>query len=166
MATVGTLSKIATGVIGRTARAVTHPVATVTSAAGQVQKVASALTGSSATPTAPTAPAAPAADEGQVEDRSEEARPAIITPDPEAAAEAAVAAELARDVEPAPVIPEATEPKAASREAGHSGRGDEPTDDWHDELDDGQEVETAAGTTGLAPEINPATGLPHHAPSE
>ncbi|MEZ0577345.1 hypothetical protein [Nocardioides sp. MH1] len=162
MSTVGTLSKLATGVIGKTAHAVTHPVATVTSAAGQVHRVASSLTGSGA---------APAAEEERVDDRPEDARsgeapPEIITPDPHAAAEAAVAAELARDVEPEPGLPEATEPKAASREAAHGGRADEPTDDWHDELDDGKEVETAAGTTGVSPEINPATGLPHHAPGE
>ena len=59
--------------------------------------------------------------------------------------------EPADPIEPAGAVdPSTTEPKAASRQAAHQGRGAEPTDDWHDELDDGSE-----------PEVNPATGQPH-----
>ncbi len=62
--------------------------------------------------------------------------------------------EPAEPVTPAePVEPSTTEPKAASRDAAHHGRGADPTDDWHDEIEDGPEVG-----------INPATGLPHRAP--
>ena len=62
-----------------------------------------------------------------------------------------------RHVEPAEPVPPAqsvepstTEPKAASRDAAHHGRGSEPSDDWHDEIEDGPDVG-----------INPATGLPN-----
>lgn len=55
-----------------------------------------------------------------------------------------------------PQEPSTTEPKAPSRAAAHSGRG-EDIDDWQEEVEDDTEVTTPAGTTGAGPGYNPDT---------
>lgn len=148
MSAVATITKLATEVVGRTAHVVTHPVGTVSTVAGKARGIASSVLGESKQEVAPTpeAPADPPAAASPVADFG-----ADTLPEPTV-------------IEPAePEEPFVTEPKAASREGAHGGRGEEPSDDWHEEIDEGPEVTTSAGTTGVAPEINPATGLPHHA---
>ena len=134
MSTVGTITKLATEVVGKAAHAVIHPRQTVTSVTGHARDLAATVTGgdqktsSTTTETAETAPP-----------------------------EVPIYESPHRNVEPAEPVPPAesvepstTEPKAASRDAAHHGRGADPTDDWHDELEDPADVG-----------INPATGLPN-----
>ncbi|MDZ5619548.1 hypothetical protein SFC88_01845 [Nocardioides sp. HM23] len=138
MSTVGTITKLATEVVGKAAHAVTHPRQTVTTVTGHARDLAATVTGgdqktSTTTGTTETAP---------------EDAPLYESPQ--------------RNVEPAEPVPPAesvepstTEPKAASREAAHHGRGADPTDDWHDEIEDPSDVG-----------INPATGLPNTGQSD
>ncbi len=134
MSTVGTITKLATGVVGKAARAVIHPRQTVAAVTGHARDLTASV---------------------RREDHKD------VVPLKESPADAADAAMPTwapdRHVEPAepltpaePVEPSTTEPKAASRDAAHHGRGAEPSDDWHDEIDDAPDVG-----------INPATGQPH-----
>ena len=132
MSTVGTIKKLATEAVGKAAHAVTHPRRTASAVTGHAKGLASTVTGGqkAAGPT-DSATAAPT--------------------------EAPPAGGPERHVEPAepvppaePVEPSTTEPKAASRDGAHHGRGAEPTDDWHDEIEDAPDVG-----------INPATGQPN-----
>lgn len=137
MSTVGSIAKLATEVVGKAAHAVTHPRRTVSAVTGHARDLAASVTRADhkevvpleQSPTdAPDAPDAP---------------DAFVSPDRHV--EPAEPAPPAQSVEPS-----TTEPKAASRDAAHHGRGSEPSDDWHDELEDGPDVG-----------INPATGQPN-----
>lgn len=126
MSTVGTITKLATEVVGRAAHAVTHPRQTVTAVTGHARGLASSVTGGEKAPS-PTDPGSPHRN-----------------------------VEPAEPVTPAvPVEPSTTEPKAASRDGAHHGRGSEPSDDWHDEIEDAPDVG-----------INPATGQPNQGQSD
>ncbi len=134
MSTVGTITKLATEVVGKAAHAVTHPRQTVTVVTGHARGLAATVTGGdqkTSTDAAATTEAAPT-----------EAPP---YESPQRNVEPAEPVQPAESVEPS-----TTEPKAASRAAAHQGRGAEPSDDWHDEIEDGPDVG-----------INPATGLPN-----
>lgn len=135
MSTVGTLTKTAADlahrVIGTAGRVALHPVATASSVAGQARRAAGTVLGGArdvARDAAPESGSAPATDAPL--------DPVLVEPFPEAPV-----------IEPVePQEPSFTEPKAASREAAHSGRGADPTDDWHDELDeDDDELELIPG---------------------
>lgn len=126
MSTVGTITKLATEVVGKAAHAVTHPRQTVTAVTGHARGLASSVTGGEKAPS-PTDPGSPHRN-----------------------------VEPAEPVTPAvPVEPSTTEPKAASRDGAHHGRGSEPSDDWHDEIEDAPDVG-----------INPATGQPNQGQSD
>jgi hypothetical protein len=56
-----------------------------------------------------------------------------------------------------PPPPIFTEPKASSRDVAHAGGHDPDLDNWQDELDDGIDVITPAGTTGTGVGYNPDT---------
>ena len=137
MSTVGSITKLATEVVGKAAHAVTHPRKTVSAVTSHARDLTASVTRADHKEVVPLeqspidAPDAP------------DAPDAYVSPD--------------RHVEPAEPVPPAqsvepstTEPKAASRDAAHHGRGSEPSDDWHDELEDGPDVG-----------INPATGQPN-----
>jgi|GEM_PF-3655861 len=137
MSTVGTITKIATDVVGRAAHAVTHPVGTVSSIAGHARRTAAAVVSG-------------VGDVAGTSSSDGDLRPE------DAAARTTFYESPHRNVEPAEPVqpaesvdPSTTEPKAASRESAHHGRGTDPSDDWQDELDDGADIG-----------INPATGLP------
>lgn len=138
MSTVGTITKLATEVVGKAAHAVTHPRQTVTAVTGHARDLTGhardlAATVTGGDKTSSTDDAAPAPSEA----RAYESPHRNVEP--------------AEPVPPAkPVEPSTTEPKAASRESAHHGRGSDPTDDWHDEVEDAADVG-----------INPATGLPN-----
>ena len=145
MGTVGTITKLATGVAGKAAHAVTHPKRTVAAVTGHARGLAATVTG-----------AGPDADR-----KAADPEPAPVTrskagagtDEPEVVPAPPRNTEPAEPVEPAQSVePSTTEPKASSRESAHQGRGggSDPADDWHDEIDD-------APDTG----INPATGLPN-----
>lgn len=134
MSAVGTLTKIATGVVGKAAHAVTHPRRTVSAVTGHARGLTASVT---------------RADHKDVSPLEQSPHDAGVAADVHVSPD--------RNVEPAEPVPPAqsvepstTEPKAGSRDAAHHGRGNEPTDDWHDELEDGPDVG-----------INPATGLPN-----
>ncbi len=134
MSTVGTITKLATEVVGKAAQVVIHPRQTVSAVTGHARGLAASVT------------------------RADHKDVTPLEQDPNDAGEAAgVHVSPDRHVEPADPVPPArsvepstTEPKAASRDAAHHGRGSEPSDDWHDEVEDGPDVG-----------INPATGLPN-----
>jgi hypothetical protein len=164
MSAVATITKLATDVVGRTAHVVTHPVGTVSAVAEKARGIASSVRGQSKGPaTTPEAPADPSTES------STGSAAGSATGSSAESSTGSSAADFGDDTLPEPVVieptetqePFVTEPKPASREAAHTGRGEDPGDDWHDELDDGHEAKTSAGTTGVAPDINPATGLPH-----
>jgi hypothetical protein len=126
MSAVGTITKLATEVVGKAAHAVTHPRQTVTAVTGHAKDLASTVTGGEKA-SIPT-------DTGGPHRNVEPAEP----------------------VPPAkPVEPSTTEPKAASRDGAHHGRGSEPSDDWHDEVEDAPDVG-----------VNPATGQPNQGQSD
>ncbi|KAA1427918.1 hypothetical protein [Nocardioides antri] len=132
MSTVGTITKLATGVVGKAAHAVIHPRQTVTAVTGHARDLAASVTGGDQKAPSTTDDAAAATEVPLYESPQRNVEPA-------------------EPVEPAQSVePSTTEPKAASRESAHHGRGSDPTDDWHDELDDAPDVG-----------INPATGLPN-----
>ena len=140
MSTVGSIAKLATEVVGKAAHAVTHPRKTVSAVTGHARDLTASVT---------------RADHKDVEPLEQSPIDAAAAPAAPAAPDAYVSPD--RHVEPAEPVPPAqsvepstTEPKAASRDAAHHGRGSEPTDDWHDELEDGPDVG-----------INPATGQPN-----
>ena len=146
MSAVGTITKLATEVVGKAAHAVTHPRQTVTAVTGHARDLAATVTGGERS----EAPEAPPESAPAGKKRTETVRtgPEVVPAPPQNT-------EPAEPVEPAASVePSTTEPKAASREAAHQGRGSEPTDDWHEELDD------------PADEINPATGQPHTTPDD
>jgi len=131
MSTVGSITKLATEVAGKAAHAVTHPRKTVSAVTGHARDLTASVT------------------------RADHKEVVPLEQGPTGAADAYVSPD--RHVEPAEPVPPArsvepstTEPKAASRDAAHHGRGSEPSDDWHDEIDDGPDVG-----------INPATGQPN-----
>src|SRR5436190_17843567 len=137
MSTVGTITKLATGVVGKAAHAVIHPRQTVATVTGHARDLTASVRREDHKDVVPLdespADAGDAADAADVQ----------VSPD--------------RNVEPAepmipaePVEPSTTEPKAASRDAAHHGRGSDPTDDWHDEIEE-------ASDEG----INPDTGQPN-----
>lgn len=126
MSTVGTITKLATEVVGKAAHAVTHPRQTVTAVTGHARGLASSVTGGEKAPS-PTDPGSP----HRTVEPAEPVTPAV------------------------PVEPSTTEPKAASRDGAHHGRGSEPSDDWHDEIEDAPDVG-----------INPATGQPNQGQSD
>ena len=107
MSTVGTLTKLATDAAGKAAHAVTHPVATVTTAAGQAKRVAANVIGRHDTPSR-TEPEPEPVD--------------ITTPDPAAAAEQAVAAEKARAAAQRPGTEESPD-SAVTTPAGTTAAG-------------------------------------------
>lgn len=135
MSTVGTITRLATGVVGKAAHAVIHPRQTVTAVTVHARDLAATVTGGDQRTTSTT------------DVDAEAARPPKTTfyESPHRNVEPAEPVQPAESVEPS-----TTEPKAASRESAHHGRGSDPTDDWHDELDDDPDVG-----------INPATGLPN-----
>lgn len=126
MSTVGTITKLATEVVGKAAHAVTHPRQTVTAVTGHARGLASSVTGGEKAPSS-TDPGSP----HRTVEPAEPVTPAV------------------------PVEPSTTEPKAASRDGAHHGRGSEPSDDWHDEIEDAPDVG-----------INPATGQPNQGQSD
>jgi hypothetical protein len=137
MSTVGSITKLATEVVGKAAHAVTHPRKTVSAVTGHARDLTASVK---------------RADHKDVEPLEQKPSDAADAPD---APDVYVSPD--RHVEPAEPVPPAqsvepstTEPKAASRDAAHHGRGSEPSDDWHDELEDGPDVG-----------INPATGQPN-----
>ena len=137
MSTVGTITKLATGVVGKAAHAVTHPRQTVTTVTGHARGLAATVTGGERSQSPADAPP----------DQATHPGPTIVPSPPRNV-------EPAEPIEPAePVEPSTTEPKAASRQAAHQGRGDEPTDDWHDELEDTDDED-----------LDPVTGQPHTPP--
>lgn len=151
MSTVGTISRIAASVAGRTVDAVTHPVRTVGSAAGRARHLTGSVIGGSRSVIGSSRAVIGGSRPVGTDSREPAPGHAPAEEFPEAPTPRTVRAQE----------PSTTEPKAASRSAAHTGRSDEPTDDWHDELDDGPDAETQAGTTGVAPGINPATGEPN-----
>ena len=127
MSTVGTITKLASDVVGKAAHAVIHPRKTVTAVTVHARDLAATVTGGDQKTSSPT-------DAGFYESAHRNVEPA-------------------EPVQPAESVePSTTEPKAASRESAHHGRGADPTDDWHDELDDAPDIG-----------VNPATGLPNTA---
>jgi hypothetical protein len=148
MSTVGTITKLATEVVGKAASAVTHPRRTVSAVTGHARDLAATVTGGG---------------EKRSETKGEQTGPTEAKPatkkrtrtEPQVVPAPPQNTEPAEPVEPASSVePSTTEPKAASRQAAHQGRGSEPTDDWHDELDPPED------------EINPATGQPHSVPDD
>ncbi len=125
MSTVGTITKLATEVVGKAARAVTHPRQTITAVSGHARDLASTVTGSDEKARSPAqAPAAEAPPTSS---------PRNVEP--------------AEPVQPAKAVePSTTEPKAATRTSAHQGRGAEPSDDWRDEIDDAPDVGTNPAT--------------------
>lgn len=142
MSTVGTITRFATGIAGRAAHAVTHPRQTVTAVTGHAKGLAATVTGGEHGSEAPPETTSQTKARAKFE-------PAVV-PSPPRNTEPAEPVEPAQSMEPS-----TTEPKAASRQAAHQGRGEEPTDDWHDELDDRSEED-----------VNPATGEPHTVPGD
>lgn len=132
MSTVGTITKLASEVVGRAAHAVIHPRKTVTAVTGHARDLAATVTGGDRKTPSPT-------DDGAASPKTTFYESAHRNVEP------------AEPVQPAESVePSTTEPKAASRDSAHHGRGADPTDDWHDELDDAPDIG-----------INPATGLPN-----
>ena len=144
MSTVGTITKLATGVVGKAAHAVTHPRQTVAAVTGHARGLAASVTRAdrqgvvALEQSRPSRPRPPTTAERPTP-------PMLDVRSPDRHVEPAEPVTPAESVEPS-----TTEPKAASRDAAHHGRGSEPTDDWHDEIEDGPDVG-----------INPATGLPN-----
>ncbi|PWN03396.1 hypothetical protein DJ010_09860 [Nocardioides silvaticus] len=152
MSAVGTLTKLATDVVGKATHAVFHPRQTVSAVTGHARGLASSVTGGQTEQAEERAKEPPApvtrtkAKPKTGSTRSSTADGPEVVPAPPRNTEPAEPAEPARSVDPS-----TTEPKAASRQSAHQGRGADPTDHWEDELDDGED-------------INPATGQPHNAP--
>ena len=120
MSTVGTITKLATEVVGKAAHAVTHPRQTVATVTGHARGLAATVTrGMSQEAIAPgTEPDQDAGDEDAEAAERDDAAGAFGGPQP------ARTREPAEPVTPAePVEPSTTEPKAASRDAAHHGRG-------------------------------------------
>lgn len=134
MSTVGTITKLATEVVGKAAHAAIHPRQTVSAVTGHARDLAATVTGG-----------------GQKTSTDAEATTAAAPTEAPPYESPQRNVEPAEPVQPAESVePSTTEPKAASRAAAHQGRGSEPSDDWHDEIEDGPDVG-----------INPATGLPN-----
>jgi hypothetical protein len=150
MSTVGTITKLATGVVGKAAHAVTHPRQTVTTVTGHARGLAATVTGGERSQSPADAPdqATSPQSTGSTGSVETDAGPTVVPSPPRNV-------EPAEPIEPAePVEPSTTEPKAASRQAAHQGRGDEPTDDWHDELEDTDDED-----------LDPVTGQPYTPPA-
>ena len=161
MSAVGTLTKIATDVVGKATHAVFHPRQTVSTVTGHARDLASSVTGGQTEqteerakePPAPVAKAKAGATKKSAAKKASSRKKPEVVPAPPQNTEPAKPATPARSVDPS-----VTEPKAASRASAHQGRGSDPTDDWHDELDDLDDLDE------LDEDINPATGQPHNAP--
>lgn len=137
MSTVGTLTRLAGTAIGRTAHAVTHPVQSVTHAAGVARGTAGAVISG-------------VRRHGPGSDPSHDVARA---PRPTTAATPA-----GTEVRPRPTPdPVATEPSASSRTTAHGGSDTAPTDDLLDEVGEDPDFETPVGTTGAGEGYNPDT---------